>query len=281
MMCDEKLDMLLEQWAHEDIPMPEDFHQRTMIRIQAEARRLRKQKQRKMWGGAVAAVVLLCCIPFAKMQLDRLSIDAGVNNQAQPMVAVEDGAVEPSYSMLEDEMLQLEVQNAAASDAPSEAKLEAGERLSEKENLDANGNAAAFDANSGGEPSENNSAGDVPWNQMAAEDIPMVASLEDFDDNMSVTPYSRNVNEAVPEEDLAITAEQIEDYRKQLSQANADLKALNEQLAQYEKQLSEAPADDMQAKKEEIAQKIKELEEKMKTIEVSINTLEEKQNAHQ
>lgn len=273
MMCDEKLDMLLEQWAHEDIPMPEDFHQRTMIRIQAEARRLRKQKQRKMWGGgAVAAVVLLCCIPFAKMQLDRLSIDAGVNNQAQPMVAVEDGAVEPSYSMLEDEMLQLEVQNAAASDASSEAKLEAGERLSEKENLD---------ANSGGEPSENNSAGDVPWNQMAAEDIPMVASLEDFDDNMSVTPYSRNVNEAVPEEDLAITAEQIEDYRKQLSQANADLKALNEQLAQYEKQLSEAPADDMQAKKEEIAQKIKELEEKMKTIEVSINTLEEKQNAHQ
>ena len=95
-ISDVELDLLLTEWAEEEMDVPEGFHEALMTRLRTETETSQAPQKKgiivslseriankKAWVSAVAAAALvLCCLPVLQERQDNL---AGVENSAAQM----------------------------------------------------------------------------------------------------------------------------------------------------------------------------------------------------
>ena len=95
-ISDVELDLLLTEWAEEEMDVPEGFHEALMTRLRTETETTQAPQKKgiivslserfankKAWVSAVAAAALvLCCLPVLQDRQDNL---AGVENSAAQM----------------------------------------------------------------------------------------------------------------------------------------------------------------------------------------------------
>ena len=127
-ISDVELDLLLTEWAEEEMDVPEGFHEALMTRLRAETETSQAPQKKgiivslserfankKAWVSAVAAAALvLCCLPVLQ---DRQNNLAGVENSAAQIYEMKSRTMDSDGTAEEPVMMNALLEDNA--DAPA------------------------------------------------------------------------------------------------------------------------------------------------------------------